>query len=252
MRRTRHVVRQPRADGLDRRDVTRAVVLPQPEEAPQLALEVAGRLAEALEAGGPPVDGVDLDEAVDELLAHAPAVLLAVERRRDVLRDDVPVDALHDVERRADDRLVVAHREDLGHARLARERAQDARLAQDVVGAGRQRRARRAAQHERGAAAVARCSVTFECPSPTGRDLGLAGAEAVLVEELEQRIEDEQRRALVGRRLLVAAHDVVGGDRVAHGACAGTFGPWRAKVFHPGRAQPCRRYGVSFTEALAA
>ena len=67
-------------DRLDRRDVARAVVLPQAEEAPQLALEVAGRLAEALEAGGAPVDRVDLDERVDELLAHAPAVVGAVER----------------------------------------------------------------------------------------------------------------------------------------------------------------------------
>ena len=71
---------QPFADRLDGRDVARAVVLPQAEEAAQLALEVAGRLAEALQAGVAPVDGVDLDERVDELLADAPAVLEAVER----------------------------------------------------------------------------------------------------------------------------------------------------------------------------
>ena len=35
----------------------------RPAEAPQLAFEVAGRLAEALEPGRPPVDGVDLDSA---------------------------------------------------------------------------------------------------------------------------------------------------------------------------------------------
>ena len=96
--------REPAADRLDRRDVARAVDLPEAEEAAQLALEVAGRLAEALEAGGLPVDGVDLDERVDELLAHAPAVLDAVELGRDLGRDDEALDLLHHVERRADHR----------------------------------------------------------------------------------------------------------------------------------------------------
>ena len=71
-------------------------------------------------------------------------------------RDDVALDALHDVERRADDRGVVAHREHGGHARAAGERRQHARLAQDVVRAGRQRAARRAAQHDVGAVAAQR------------------------------------------------------------------------------------------------
>ena len=49
-------------------------------------------------------------------------------------------------------------------------------------------------------------------------DLRLAVAEPDGVEEGEQRIEHEQRRALVQRALLVAADDVVGGDLVdAHG-----------------------------------
>ena len=69
-------------------------------------------------------------------------------------RDDVALDALHDVEGRADDRLVVADREHRGHARAAGERRQHARLAQHVVGAGRQRAARRAAQHDVGAVAA--------------------------------------------------------------------------------------------------
>ncbi len=146
-----HVRLEPFADRLDGRDVARAVVLPQAEEAPQLALEVAGRLAEALEAGVAPVDGVDLDERVDELLADAPAVVGAVERGRHRARDDVALDALHDVEGRADHRLVVADGEHGGHARAPGERRQHARLAQDVVGAGRQRAARRAAQDDVGA-----------------------------------------------------------------------------------------------------
>ena len=65
---------------LDGGDLARAVVLPQADEAAQLALEVAGRLAEALQAGVAPVDGVDLDQRVDELLADAAAVFQGVER----------------------------------------------------------------------------------------------------------------------------------------------------------------------------
>ncbi len=73
---------QPRADALDGRDLARLVELPQPGEPAQLALEVAGRLAEALEARRAPVDGVDLDERVDQLLADRRALLGGVERGR--------------------------------------------------------------------------------------------------------------------------------------------------------------------------
>ena len=62
-------------DALHRGELARLVVLPQPAETPHLALQVAGRLAEALEAGGAPVDRVDLDERVDQLLADPPALL---------------------------------------------------------------------------------------------------------------------------------------------------------------------------------
>src|SRR3954468_19526135 len=99
----RQVRAEPLAHRLDRRDVARAVVLPQAEEAAQLALEVARRLAEALQARVAPVDRVDLDEPVDELFPDAPAIVGAVERVGDRARDDVPVDALHDEEGRADD-----------------------------------------------------------------------------------------------------------------------------------------------------
>ena len=49
-------------------------------------------------------------------------------------------------------------------------------------------------------------------------DLDLAAAEAVLVEEGRERLEDEQRLALVGLALGVGADDVVGGDLGAHRA----------------------------------
>ena len=58
---------------LDGRDLARLVQLPQAREAPQLALQVAGRLAEALQPGRAPVDRVDLDERVDQLLGRSAA-----------------------------------------------------------------------------------------------------------------------------------------------------------------------------------
>ena len=53
---------------------------------------------------------------------------------------------------------------------------------------------------------------------PVADRLGIevAGAEAVLVEERQQRLDDEQRLALVARRVLGGADDVVGRDGVAH------------------------------------
>ncbi len=94
--------------------------------------------------------------------------------------DDVAVDLLHDVERRADHRLVVARRRaPPARARWPATALQHARLAQHVVGA-------RAAAAPRGGrrrtnsrvAAASRRSVTFEWPVADRRDLGLAVAEA--------------------------------------------------------------------------
>ena len=190
-------------------------MLPQAEEAPQLALEVAGRLAEALQARVAPVDGVDLDQRVDELLADAPPVVGAVERGGHRAGDDVALDALHEIEGRADHRLVVADGEHGGHARASGKGGEDARLAQDVVGAGRQRAARRAAQDDVGC--VAAQGVGHVGVALADRfHLDLAGAELVRVQEGHQRLEDEQRLALVGLALGVGADDVVRGDLGAH------------------------------------
>ena len=58
----------------------------RPAEAPQLALQVAGRLAEALEARRAPVDRVDLNERVDQLLARSAGARRGVERVRHARR----------------------------------------------------------------------------------------------------------------------------------------------------------------------
>ena len=141
-RATGQVIGQPAPDALYRWQLARAVVLPQAPEAAQLALEVARGLAEALQAGRAPVHGMDLCERVDELLAHAPALSLRVQRRGHLRGDDVALEQRHDVEGRADDLGVLAHREHLGHARAAGERPQHARLAKHVVRAGGQRATR--------------------------------------------------------------------------------------------------------------
>ena len=111
--RARQVLRQPGADALHGGYLAGLVQLPQAEEPPHLAFEIAGRLAEVLEARRPPVHGVDLHERVDQLLADPAALRRRVQRGGDARDDHLALDALHHVERRADHRGVLAHREHL-------------------------------------------------------------------------------------------------------------------------------------------
>jgi hypothetical protein len=106
--------------------------------------------------------------------------------------------------------------QDLRDARLALERAQHARLAQHVVCAGRQRAARRSADDDL-RAVVARDRVgDVRMPVADRLDRQLTCPELVLVEERLQRLEHQQRLALVGRALLGGADDVVGGNLNRH------------------------------------
>ena len=122
-------------------------------------------------------------------------------------RDHVARDALHDVERRADHRLVVAAEQ---HARRAHvrvlERDEQPRLAQDVVGGGRQRRPRRAAQHELGVAAAHEVG-HVRVALAHGLGLDRPAAEAVRVEAGLERPPDEQRRAIERGGLLRSVDD---------------------------------------------
>ena len=138
------------------------------------------------------------------------------QRRGDLSGDDLAVDALHDVEGRADDLLVLAGREHARDPRPGRpEGAQQARLAQHVVGALGNRRARRAAQHDLGVAAAHEVG---DVGVAVADGLGgqVAAPDPVLVEEALERLDDEQRRPLVGRRLGVACDDVVRRGRDGH------------------------------------
>ncbi len=199
------VLGQPRGEPVEHRQLARAVVLPQAAEAAELAVEVTGRLAVALEAAGAPVDGVDLHQRVDQLLADA--AFLAVQRPWNLRRHDVARDPLHHVERRADHGLVVARGEDVGSAHLhGLDGAQQLRLAQHVVGRWRQRRPGRPAQHP--APAV---------PGDQVRDVRVALAdrlgfdrpftESLGVKKRLQRAPHEQRRKLQRSGLLGGVHD---------------------------------------------
>ena len=211
--RTRQVLAQPRSHVLDSRDVARAMALPEAAEAPQLAFEVAAGVArEPLQPARAPVDRVDLDERVDELLAAAAPLRRRVECRWHGAREDLAVHALHEVERRADDRRVVAHRQHPRHARRRRlERAQQARLAQDVVGARRERPARRPAQHDLPAFAPHEIG-DVRVPLADRLRTHRSGPEPVRVEERLERVEHEQRLAGV-----VADRRAVGDDVVRRG-----------------------------------
>ena len=205
------MVCEPCAGGVEVLELARLVVLPEPGPAPELTLEVAGRPPEAVQPRGPGVDGVDLDEPLQEPLGHARSLLGRVERGRQVVGDDVALQALHDVEGGADDALALADGEHLGHAHArGRERAQETRLAQHVVCAGGPRGARRAAQHDLGAVAAEQVG-DVRAAVAERRRLDVPAADPVLVEEGAQRLEHEERRALAAFGLLLRGDDVVPG-----------------------------------------
>jgi hypothetical protein len=85
---------------------------------------------------------------------------------------------------------------------------EQARLAQHVVRRGRQRRARRAAEHELGLAAADQVG-DVGVPVADGLRLDLAAAQPVRVQIRLQRAPHEQRRELERSRLLGGVDDRV-------------------------------------------
>ena len=235
---------QPAADLGHLGQIAGAVVLPEAAEATQLALQVAGRLAEAVEPEPLPVGVVQFDQPVDQLVGDPATLPVVVEGGRDRVGDHLTLDQFHHVERRADHLLVVAHRQDLRRAHVGRlERPQQSRLAQHVVRRGRQRTARRPAQHDacRERERDVRVAVTDRL---SGELVGCL--EPVRAQEAEQRVDHQQRLALVGTALLVRTDEVVRSERDRHltrqptgSACermhAGprtTFGPANGRAEH--------------------
>ncbi len=145
----REVLREPAADGREVGDVARRRRLPEARPAPHLALVEAARADERGERRSGDVGGVDLDQRLDEVLDRgATLVLVRLEQRRQDVGDDVAVEVLHHVERLAEG-VLLAERDDPRHAHAEPgERQLQAGLAEHVVRRGRQRRPRRATEHE--------------------------------------------------------------------------------------------------------
>jgi hypothetical protein len=159
---------------------------------------------------------VDLHQRVDQLLADAFALGRRVQLDGQLRHDRLSLDPLHHVEGAADHVLLRAHRQHIGHARgRIGQRPQQARLAQHIVGARRQRRPRRPAQHHLLVAALDQVGhVGMPLADRAGHDL--AFAQAVLIQEARQRLEHQQGRATVVLPLCKGLHDVVRCDRRAH------------------------------------
>ena len=200
----------------DGRDLARRVDLPQLREAAHLALEVAAGAGERGERQLRDVRRMDLDERIDELLAEPAPRRRLLETRRQVARDDVAVEEPHHVEGHADHALVLADRDDRRQADpVWRERELEARLTHHVVRGRRKRGPRRPTQDEAVVAALEeeREVRAASVADPLRPDRPLA--EAVLVEERLQAVEDDERRALGARRLGGRRDDVGSGG---HGA----------------------------------
>ncbi len=121
----------------------------------ELAFEVAVGTAETLESGCAPIDFLHRDEHVDHLLADLAALRGRLREMLVVGANDVAAHVLHQVERRADVRRIVArsvHARDRDGGRL--QSLQHAIFAHHVVRGRQQRSARRASQRPRMAVEV--------------------------------------------------------------------------------------------------
>ena len=160
---------------------------------------------------------MDLDQRLDEVLDRCPTlVLVRLEQRRQDVGDDVAVEVLHHVERLAEG-VLLAERDDPRDADAEPgERQLQAGLAEHVVRRGRQRRPRRAPEHEpRPVPLDEEGDVRAAGPDPAHR--GRAGAEPLLVEEALDVLEHEQRRDGERGRLGGGRDDVHGRGRGSHG-----------------------------------
>ena len=145
-----HALAQPPSDLVDRRQLAGLRVLPLRRPPLQLALDVALALGEVAEPDLVDVDGVQVGEHVDEVLAQ-PRPQLERQLGRRVLGavEHDAVDEAHHVERRAVDRLVGAQPERRRHRHGGRaDGGDDPVLAGHVVGRGQHMAERWAAQHE--------------------------------------------------------------------------------------------------------
>ena len=184
------------ADVVDLRELARLVDLPELGEAANLALVVAPRPRERDETRRRHVGRVDLHEGVDEVVSQRTAGRLAFEPGRRLVRRHRPVELVHDVERDADHRLVVADGDDPREARepCLAQRELKARLADHVVRRGRKRRTRRAPEHEPAVLSLQEEGEVRAAPLADPASAQSSRPEAALVEEPANAIEDQEWR----------------------------------------------------------
>ena len=207
--RARQRIAEPGGELRHERELARGVVLPERAEAADLALEVAVGAAEVGQARARDVHRVQLHQRVDEVATSPPARIAATQRRRQLVCHDVTAQLLHEVERHAEHLVAGADGEHARHARAALQRRQDARLAQHVVCRGRQRWARRPAQHHARALALEQ-ERRVRVARADARDLEHTPTQALLVEPRLQRAPDDQRRQRQRRCLGRCVDDVDG------------------------------------------
>ncbi len=242
-----HRAGEPFADRLDVGEIPRLVDLPQLRKAAYLPLEIAALAHEVGDARRAHVDGVDLDEGVDEVEPEPPPGALGLEAGRQLVCHHMAFEEVHDVERDADHALVLADGADYGQPDAVRsERELEPRLSHHVVGGGRQRRPRRPAQDE---SLLVPLQEKREVRAATLADAAGAHrprAEPVLVEEALDVLEDEERR-LGAQRTSSAIVRTVSGSRL-----------WTISVVTPhsrhasSRSAICSREPTSATSSTSA
>ncbi len=146
----------------------------------ELSIDVAATAGEVAEPDGVDVDGVEVGEHVDQVLAGRPAQLEREQRRLVGTVEHGAVDELHHVERRPVDRLVGAEAERPRHRHRAglADGADQQVLTGHVVGAGEHVAERRPAQHE--LHAVSSGDGVREVGSPAGDQPVLEGRHRAL------------------------------------------------------------------------
>ena len=201
-------------------ELARLIDLPEVREAANLAFEVAAGSPERGERGGRHIGGVDLGERVDEVEPERVSRVRCFEPWWELLGDHVPVEVAHDVERDADHALVVADRDDVGEAREpgGADRLLEPSLAHHVVSRGRQRRPRRAAEHEALAAALDQEGEVRPTAVPDPSSGDRPRTELVLVQKrLDVLFDDQRRQHEPMLRGAVAVRAVSGGQTTETG-----------------------------------
>jgi hypothetical protein len=144
----RHVGGKPLDQAVDLGDLAGARELPLLRPAPELAGEVGAGPAVIGKAETGPIGRVQLRHGLGHGEVHGPP-LLGLDARQRVVVEDAALDALHDVEGRADHVALGLEKQGRRHRHVGlRKRPHDPELAVDGMGGGQDLARRLLAQHE--------------------------------------------------------------------------------------------------------